>query len=349
MNGMSSALVLVAAAFLAVGVVVGQEAETPLMGPPENSWVTIHREGAVNLDEAYDTSGLTIPRFQVHEMLAQDAIPALTDPETVALKDAAWLEDGDRLIYVERGDDAIAVPIRVINWHEAMNVTLDGQPIAITYCPLCDSVTVLSREVVTPGGERRVLEFGVTGALYNSNVLLYDRETKSLWSQLGLEAVSGAMVGTRLDLLPFRMLRTPELRAEASEETPVVTPEATGYERQYESSPYDQYFMQPGLVVPVWFIDNRLPAKTLGLGIATEMQTWCVVAADLRDRVATVETDRGPVRVTISTAGMDVLEAPEGVDVAQTHFYAWAAFHRATRIVRLEEADADGADEGAGG
>ncbi|MCA9310345.1 MAG: DUF3179 domain-containing protein [Phycisphaerales bacterium] len=321
------------------------QAPPDFMGPP-NDWVTIHNEGAVDVDDACDTSNLSVPRFQIHEMLAIDAIPTLTDPDTVPLDEAAWLTDADRLIYIAIGTDTLAVPIRVINWHEVIQTEIGGEPVAITYCPPCDSVAVVSRRVSRPAAltaasdparadDPMVLDFGVTGALFNSNAIFYDEATRSLWSQLGMEAISGPFAGTRLRHHPFRLLRTPELRDLAPATTRVVTPN-TGYERPYDSSPYDAYFADNRLIVPVWFLDGRLPGKTLGLCIADGDQSWFVPASDLIERELEVATPSGPVRVTISTAGVMILEAPENVSVAQGFFFAWAAFHQGTTIVRAD-------------
>ncbi len=333
--------------FVFCGVVAAQSGTADserVMGPV--NWEPVHRENAVNVDEAFDTSNLAIDRFQIHELLAKDTIPSLTDPETVPLSEADFLMERGRIVLVEVNGAYLAVPIRVLNWHEMINIEVGGEPIAVTYCPLCDSVSVFSRRVPMPesvdsenAGADVTLEFGVTGALYNSNVLFYDKRTKSLWSQLGMEALSGPMVGTALRHLPFRVLRTPEVRIEAPEDTRVVTTN-TGYTKPYESSPYEAYFTQPRLVVPVWFMDTRLPAKTLGLGVKVGDKSWFVPASDLMNLELSFDTPAGKVRATISTGGLVVLDAPEEAQLAQTFFYSWAAFHRGTEIVRVDEAEA---------
>ena len=113
--------------------------------------------------------------------------PSLTNPKLLTVSEAIYLEDHDRVIGVRFGGEARAYPLRVLNWHEAVNDTVGAKAIAVTYCPLCDSSLVFDRDV---GGEVR--EFGISGKLWNSNVLLYDRQKdsrqESLWSQLPHES-----------------------------------------------------------------------------------------------------------------------------------------------------------------
>lgn len=178
----------------------------------------------------------------------KDGIPSLTYPETVEASQAR-LVPNDRVIGVVIGGEARAYPLRILNWHEIANDRLGGKDIAVTYCPLCDSAVVFDRDV---GGEVR--EFGVSGLLYNSNVLMYDRqpeeERESLWSQLMLAAVVGpaAEQGLDLDILPAQ-LTTWESWVEQHPETTSLSFE-TGHQRDYQSNPYEQYFATPGLMFP---------------------------------------------------------------------------------------------------
>lgn len=151
-----------------------------------------------------------------------DGIPALgmeEPPRFVDADEADWLEDDDLLMGVRLGEDARAYPLQILNWHEAVNdvfATAGGEPpaaggelpVAVVYCPLCGSGTVVSRRVETDAGER-VLTFGISGKLYNSNVLLYDVRALSLWSQFGQGAVTGPLAGTPLEMLPSRTIGLP--------------------------------------------------------------------------------------------------------------------------------------------
>ena len=149
----------------------------------------------------FDFSDATVPVEEIHSGgPPKDGIPALSKPRLIAAGEATYLKPADRVIGVAIEGEARVYPIRILNYHEIVNDKIGGRPIAVTYCPLCDSAAVFDRE--TPRGVR---EFGVSGLLYNSNVLMYDRDEKaeSLWSQLRTEAVTGVQVRNQLKLLPL--------------------------------------------------------------------------------------------------------------------------------------------------
>jgi Protein of unknown function (DUF3179) len=128
----------------------------------------------------------------------RDGIPALTDPAAVPAGEADFLRDDDIVIGLSVADQARAYPLKILNWHEVVNDRLGGQAVAVTYCPLCGTGIAFA---ATLNGER--LDFGVWGLLYQDNLLLYDRATKSLWSQFMGQAVSGARLGARLTSVPI--------------------------------------------------------------------------------------------------------------------------------------------------
>ena len=105
-----------------------------------------------------------------------------------------------RIIGVSLGGQDRAYPFRALMYHEAVNDEVGGVPIAVVYCPLCDSVTVVDRRLAA-----RIYTFGVSGLLYNSNVLLFDRTDDALWSQVGLTAISGPNAGRSLSHLPWEI------------------------------------------------------------------------------------------------------------------------------------------------
>ncbi|MEM1330538.1 MAG: DUF3179 domain-containing (seleno)protein [Planctomycetota bacterium] len=299
---------------------------------------TVRRPGSVNPLEVFDMSGFTLPQEEVHTLLPRDAIPALDEPETVALKDAAFLKPGDRLAVVEIRGESYAAPLRVLAYHEIINATLAGVPFAVTYCPLCDSVTAFER-TVGEGDDRNELSFGVSGALHNSNVLMYDRQDRALWSQLRMEAVSGPRTGTRLTHLPARVVSPDRLRDRWPRAR--VATLNTGHDRDYDGPVYASYFADPDrLIVPVWGKGDALPPKTLGLGVIAGDDAWFITAQALRaraeDKPLTLETPMGPVRAIATDAGVEVIEQPEGVHTAQTFYYAWSAYRPQSVLVTGE-------------
>ncbi len=180
----------------------------------------------------------------------KDGIPALTNPDVIPASQAEYLTPDDLVIGVTTEKLSRAYPLRVLNYHEIVNDSLGAVPFMVTYCPLCRSALVFDRRT---GG--KVVEFGVSGLLWNSNVLLYDRvqpeSRQSLWSQVRMAAVTGpaARQGLKLTLLPSS-LTTWEQWHNEHPLTTVLSPQ-TAYPRNYNRSPYANYFRSDRLMFPV--------------------------------------------------------------------------------------------------
>ncbi|MDA1229335.1 MAG: DUF3179 domain-containing protein, partial [Planctomycetota bacterium] len=201
----------------------------------------------------------------------RDGIPAISNPKFVAASAADYMAPADLIVGVVINNSARAYPLRILNYHEIVNDRMESTPFAVTYCPLCDSVCVFDRR--TPLGER---EFGVSGLLYNSNVLMYDRRGKpeSLWSQLKKTGVTGPGMEKSLKTLPVELTTWNDWKTRYPESE--VLSLDTGHRRDYSSSPYGSYFTTPQLMFPVNHKDNRLPRKTRVLGIWSEKSQMAV-------------------------------------------------------------------------
>ncbi len=130
----------------------------------------------------------------------KDGIPSIDKPKFIAAADDKDLAAKDPVVGVVINGDSRAYPLRILIWHEIVNDTVGGVPITITYCPLCNSAIVFDRRV---GG--KVLDFGTTGKLRNSDLVMYDRQSESWWQQFTGEAIVGSMLGTVLKILPARL------------------------------------------------------------------------------------------------------------------------------------------------
>ena len=128
----------------------------------------------------------------------RDGIPALTRPAFVSLDAATFLDDEDRVLGLSADGQSKAYPITILNWHEIVNDQVGSMEVAVTYCPLCGTGAAFLAQV-----DGETLEFGVSGLLYNSDVLLYDRTTESLWSQIRAQAVTGPLAGKALVQVPL--------------------------------------------------------------------------------------------------------------------------------------------------
>lgn len=132
----------------------------------------------------------------------RDGIPPIDEPRTVSQEDAdTFLDDREPVLVVEQGRAVRAYPVQILIWHEIVNDELGGRPIAVTYCPLCNSSVVFDRRM-----DGRVLTFGTTGNLRRSDLVMWDRQTQSWWQQISAEAVVGQLSGERLEVLASQTL-----------------------------------------------------------------------------------------------------------------------------------------------
>ena len=130
----------------------------------------------------------------------KDGIPSIDDPQFVAVSEHQDLASTEPVVGLSINGDARAYPLRILTWHEIVNDIVGGVAVAVTYCPLCNSAIVFERTV-----EGEVTEFGTTGKLRNSDLVMYDRQTESWWQQFLGEAIVGERTGMRLKVLPARL------------------------------------------------------------------------------------------------------------------------------------------------
>ncbi len=175
----------------------------------------------------------------------KDGIPSIDDPKYISTADASdWLNDEESgLAFSNNGVDRF-YPFQILVFHEIVNDTIGGDRVLITYCPLCLSGIVFDPLV---DGER--VEFGTSGKLWQSNLVMYDRLTGSLWSQILGEAVVGEQTGTKLKVLPFDQMRFGKWKEQYPDGE--VLSRDTGATRFYGHDPYGNYYTTPGVFFPV--------------------------------------------------------------------------------------------------
>jgi hypothetical protein len=181
----------------------------------------------------------------------KDGIPALNDPQFVSVSDAeAWLKPAEPVILVQVGEDARAYPIQILIWHEIANDTVGGEPLVVTFCPLCNTAIAFKRTV-----QGQVLDFGTTGRLRYSNLIMYDRQTETWWQQATGEAIAGELTGTQLEFYPAAIISWGDFKT-AHPNSQVLSRE-TGYPRDYGHNPYIGYddvnnppFLYQGPITP---------------------------------------------------------------------------------------------------
>ncbi len=188
----------------------------------------------------------------------KDGIPALDKPELIAAADASYLAPEDRVFGVEIGGEARAYPLRILDWHEMANDVVGDRPVSLAYCTLCGAGVLYSGKA---GG--RTFTFGSSGLLYESNKLMYDRETWTLWNQLTGEPVAGALAGSGLNLERLPVVVTTWAKWKKSHPATRVLSPRTGFDRDYTpGKPYGSYFASPDLMFPSLGASPRMAPKT---------------------------------------------------------------------------------------
>jgi hypothetical protein len=300
-----TATVMLAAALVIVAV--AGDGESPPQDAPA-------RDGASSEELRFDKNGWKTD-FSKHDVPLteftsggppRDGIPPVDEPKPTSQTAAErWLSDSEPVLAVELGDQVRAYPLQILVWHEIVNDTLGGRPIAVTYCPLCNSSLVFDRRV-----DGRTLTFGTTGNLRRSDLVMWDRQTESWWQQLSAEAVVGELTGTRLKLLSSQTVSWADFKR--IHPGGDVLSRHTGAQRDYGNNPYARYD-QPDSE-PFLFegeADDRLPPKERVVAIFREDETVVVPFSRLlRQPVVQTEAGGRPVVVFYKRGIVSALDAP---------------------------------------
>ncbi|MBS1252345.1 MAG: hypothetical protein MAG451_01384 [Anaerolineales bacterium] len=206
------------------------------------------------------------PLVPLNEILSggppPDGIPPIDAPKFVTVEAAGeWLVDREPVVAVELKGAAKAYPLQIMTWHEIVNDEFGDRYVSVTYCPLCNTALVFDREV-----NGTIYDFGTSGRLYNSALVMYDRQTESWWSQVMGKAIVGELTGTQLAFVPSAIVSWGDFKATHPDGK--VLSRETGHRRPYGANPYAQYD-SPGNR-PFLFrgeIDERLDAMERVVGV----------------------------------------------------------------------------------
>jgi len=260
---------------------------------------------------------------------SKDGIPAILQPRFIRAASALFLAPEDRVVGVIVEGTARAYPLKILDWHEVVDDAVGGKSFAVTYCPLTGSAIVYNRELGT-----KPLTLGVSGKLYESNLLFYDKATESLWSQIKGEAVAGPLTGRRLRALTSVVTSWAVWRKAHSDT--LVLDVNTGYSRDYGIDPYEGYESSDEVMFPVSRTDSRLPAKERVLGLSINGADEAFAFSRLTSAKPPLKVDLGGQHVTVifdahsQTAGAAI--AGKRVPAYTGYWFAWAAFHPNTAI-----------------
>ena len=244
---------------------------------------------AQNLERNFpkiDLSRRAVNLAEIRSVIPPDAIPAIDEPRFLTLEEASdWLSAEAPVIAFERNGDARAYPLEILTWHEIVNDVVGGEPVIVTYCPLCNSAIAFSRLV---DGEERT--FGVSGSLRRSDLIMYDRETHTLWQQLTGEAIVGQHTGVQLEFLPAQLVSFEEFRAAFADGA--VLSRETGHARNYGENPYPLYDSTGRTFFPVGEFSDQLSAKERVLALEIAGETVAFPFSALSDLVV-IEAEVG--------------------------------------------------------
>lgn len=208
-----------------------------------------------------------------------DGIPAVDEPKFESFEAGdEWLGPEWPVMAYEHDGDARAYPLAILIWHEIANDTVGGKPVALTFCPLCNSTIAFSR--IAPDG--RELDFGTTGLLRHSDLVMYDRQTESFWQQITGEGIVGHYTGEQLEFLPSQIMAWQDFKSKYPDGQ--VLSRDTGHPRSYGQNPYGGYddpdsrpFLFRG------FPDDRLPPKERIVGIELDDTAVVYPFSDLQE------------------------------------------------------------------
>jgi hypothetical protein len=262
----------------------------------------------------------------------KDGIPSLDNPVFVQASQAHYLQDTDRVLGLTRNGISKAYPLHILNWHEIVNDRFGEEGVVITYCPLCGSG--MANEAKVSG---KYLQFGVSGLLYNSDVLMYDRQTQSLWSQILSQAVAGPMKGMVLPAISITHTAWSDWRTRHPDT--LVLSHKTGFNRDYHTNPYDGYERDSGIMFPVRFRTKGYHPKERVIGLVLDGKAKVYPFVELAKGSGVIDDRLGDHRIQVrynhahqSAEAVD--EKGELLPGVIMFWFAWYAFHPQTEIYR---------------
>ncbi len=243
---------------------------TPSSAQGQDYWRTDFDKTVVDMDEVVSGGP------------PKDGIPAIDRPRFVSVEEADdWIEDREPVAIVRMGGEVKAYPLQILIYHEIVNDQVGGEFVSVTYCPLCNTTLAFDRRF-----DGRLLDFGTTGRLRHSDLIMYDRQTETWWQQATGEGLIGEYAGEELTFVPAPLLSWRDVKEQSPEA--MVLSRDTGFDRPYGSNPYVGYDRQGPF--PDYFKgkrDHRLPMMERIVALRDGERAWAVPFSELEDhRVA---------------------------------------------------------------
>ncbi len=319
--GRAGRFALASAVGLALGVQVLGAAATP---------------GSAGAAEFPRLNGFEITRHRVarEEILQggppRDAVRSVDRPRFETAAEASWLDDHVAVLGVSHRGEAHAYPVYFLEWHLVVNDTLGGDPVLVTFDALTGAPRAYRRTV-----RGNVLDFGVSGLIYNSGSLLYDRASESLWSQFRGDAIAGRFSGEGLEALEVRQESFAMWRKRHPDTKVLLAPEDVRIAYMPGGGPYEPYYQVDKAPFPVHGEDQRFHAKEMVLGVVVDGRPRAYIGSIVaRDGGSLVDKMGGrSIRVEfLPRERVFRYDTPEDVEVTEAFWFAWKAWHPDTEI-----------------
>lgn len=276
-----------------------------------------------------NTAKSAIPlEFIVDGGVGKDGIPALHRPKFTTILEAKrnFEAEAEGIVLSISGETRF-YPFAILLWHEVVNDLIGGEPVLVTYCPLCASAIVFDPRVGTD-----TLQFGVSGKLYESNLLMYDRETESLWSQVLGEGIVGDMTGVKLELLSSQVISLSEFERRFPKGMVLSTD--TGFRREYGFDPYADYDVSDEIYFPLSFLDQRLPPKEIVYVASTEGKSIALKLDDLKALgSATISIGRTKITAKLNDGSVEVRDSRGRIIPGYFAMWFSVSVHHRDRLV----------------
>ncbi|NIM49804.1 MAG: DUF3179 domain-containing protein [Gemmatimonadales bacterium] len=253
----------------------------------------------------------------------KDGIPAIDNPKFVSIREAdRWLDDREPVAVVSLGGEAKAYPLQILIWHEIVNDLVGGIPVAVTYCPLCNTALAFDRRF-----DDRVLDFGTTGRLRHSDLVMYDRQTETWWQQAVGKGIVGDYAGRKLEFVSAPVVNWKTFKD--THPHGKVLSRDTGHRRPYGDNPYQGYDDPHGSPFSWAFrrrADNRLPAMERVVALSLGWETVAYPFSSLqKKRVVNDEVGDKPIVVLWApgtASALDDREIARGRDVGASGVFS---------------------------
>lgn len=259
---------------------------------------------------------------------ARDCIPSIDQPAYVATNKVDYLRDDDLVMTLTHNGITRAYPTRILDHHEIVNDMFGSDPVAVTYCPLCGSGLAFDRRL-----DDQVLDFGVSSLLHNSDLVMYDRQTESLWQQITGEAFAGKSRGSKLKSLPMSMVTWGDWRQQYPD-AEVLTVDDVQSDR-YQKDAYGDYAESEKLYMPVSATDARLHPKRVIYGMEIGDRAIAVDSEWLVKEGSFSDVYEGKNLVLTLKQGGEIEASLDGkqITIHRMYWFAWFSFHPSTALI----------------